>query len=64
MVHVASRLLRAEVIRVLQRDSWPLADATPLLDRVGLVDITRETSLVAEYMNDTSEPSTPCIWPQ
>ncbi|WP_309131324.1 type II toxin-antitoxin system VapC family toxin [Brevibacterium sp.] len=47
-VHVSSRLLRTEVIRVLRRDSRPLSDGTPLLDRVGLIDITRETHSIAE----------------
>ncbi len=45
---VSSRLLRTDVIRVLRRDARPLADAAPLLDRVGLLDITRETHSVAE----------------
>ena len=45
---VASRLLRTEMIRVLRRDGRPVADAAPLLDRVGLIDITRETHAVAE----------------
>ena len=47
-VHVSSRLLRTEVVRVLRRDSRPLSDAAPLLDRVGLLDITRETHSIAE----------------
>lgn len=47
-VHVSSRLLRTEVIRVLRRDARPLTDAAPLLDRVGMLDITRETHTVAE----------------
>ena len=47
-VHVSSRLLRTEVVRVLRRDARPPADGTPLLDRVGLLDITRETHMVAE----------------
>ncbi|MFW6187812.1 MAG: PIN domain-containing protein [Actinomycetota bacterium] len=47
-VHVSSRLLRTEVVRVLRRDARPPADGTPLLDRVGLLDITRETHTVAE----------------
>ena len=47
-VHVSSRLLRTEVVRVLRRDARPPADGTPLLDRVGLLDITRETRMVAE----------------
>lgn len=45
---VSSRLLRTEVIRVLRRESRPPRDAEPLLDRVGLLDITRETHSVAE----------------
>lgn len=48
VVHVSSRLLRTEIIRVLRRDDRPLSDAAPLLDRVGLLDITRETHTVAE----------------
>ncbi|GAA1480642.1 hypothetical protein GCM10009624_10820 [Gordonia sinesedis] len=48
MTFVSSRLLRTEVARVLRRDNRPLADATPLLDRVGLVDIGPETHAVAE----------------
>lgn len=45
---VSSRLLRTEVIRVLRRDGRPPSDGTALLDRVGLIDITRETHSVAE----------------
>ena len=45
---VSSRLLRTEVVRVLRRDGRPLADATPLPDRVGTLDSTRETHSVAE----------------
>lgn len=45
---VSSRLLRTEVIRVLRRDQRPFSDAEPLLSRVGLFDITRETHAVAE----------------
>ncbi|OMH24733.1 VapC toxin family PIN domain ribonuclease [Tersicoccus phoenicis] len=45
---VSSRLLRAEVIRVLRRDGRPLVDGTPLLDRVGMLEISRETYTVAE----------------
>lgn len=45
---LSSRLLRTEVVRVLRRDDRPLSDATPLLDRVGMLDITRETHAVAE----------------
>lgn len=47
-VYVSSRLLRTEVIRVLRRDGRPAADGAPLLDRVGMLDITRETHTVAE----------------
>lgn len=46
--HVSSRLLRTEVVRVLRRDGRPLSEGTPLLDRVGMLDITRETHTVAE----------------
>lgn len=45
---ISSRLLRTEVIRVLRRDGRPLVDGTPLLDRVGMLEITRETHTVAE----------------
>lgn len=45
---VSSRLLRTEVIRVLRRDGRSLSDGAPLLDRVGLLDITREAHTVAE----------------
>jgi predicted nucleic acid-binding protein len=45
---VSSRLLRTEVIRVLRRDGRPLADGTPLLERVGMLEIGRETHTVAE----------------
>ncbi|MFC7400784.1 PIN domain-containing protein [Citricoccus sp. GCM10030269] len=45
---VSSRLLRTEVVRVLRRDERPLSDAEPLLSRVGLFDISRETHAVAE----------------
>jgi len=45
---VSSRLLRTEVVRVMRRDGRALSDATPLLDRVGLFDITRETHAVAQ----------------
>lgn len=45
---VSSRVLRTEVIRVLRRDGRPLADGTPLLERVGMLDISRETHTVAE----------------
>lgn len=46
--YVSSRLLRTEVMRVLRRDDRPPGDAAPLLTRVGLFDITRETHAVAE----------------
>ena len=46
--YVSSRLLRTEVIRVLRRDNRSLVDATPLLDRVGLLDIRGETHTIAE----------------
>jgi predicted nucleic acid-binding protein len=45
---LSSRLLRTEVTRVLRRDARPLADGAPLLDRVGMLEITRETHTVAE----------------
>lgn len=45
---VSSRLLRTEVIRVLRRDARPTSDGTPLLNRVGMLEITRETHTVAE----------------
>lgn len=48
MALVSSRLLRTEVVRVLRRDGRPLSDAAPLLDRVGTIDLTRETHSVAE----------------
>jgi uncharacterized protein len=47
-IFVSSRLLRTEVVRVLRRDGRPLADGMPLLDRVGLLEISRETHTVAE----------------
>lgn len=46
--YVSSRLLRTEVIRVLRRDGRPPADGAPLLDRVGMLEVTRETHSVAE----------------
>lgn len=46
--YVSSRLLRTEVIRVLRRDGRSLADGAPLLDRVGMLEINRETHTVAE----------------
>lgn len=45
---VSSRLLRTEVIRVLRRDKRPPSDGAPLLDRIGMLEITRETHTVAE----------------
>lgn len=45
---VSSRLLRTEVIRALRREGRPLSDADPVLDRVGLIDITRDIHAVAE----------------
>ncbi|MFT4297242.1 MAG: type II toxin-antitoxin system VapC family toxin [Micropruina sp.] len=45
---VSSRLLRTEVVRVLRRDGRPVSDGAPLLDRVGMLEITRETHTVAE----------------
>ena len=45
---MSSRLLRTEVVRVLRRDARPLTDGTPLLYRIGMLDITRETHTVAE----------------
>lgn len=44
---VSSRLLRTEVIRVLRRHNRPLIEGTPLLDRVGMLEISRETHTVA-----------------
>jgi predicted nucleic acid-binding protein len=45
---VSSRLLRTQVVRILRRDGRPLVDGTPLLDRVGMLEISRETHTVAE----------------
>ncbi|TWP36656.1 type II toxin-antitoxin system VapC family toxin [Leekyejoonella antrihumi] len=45
---VSSRLLRTEVIRVLRRDDRPVIEGAPLLDRVGMLEISRETHTVAE----------------
>lgn len=45
---VSSRLLRTEVVRVMRRERRPLTDAAALLDRVGLIDLRRETHAVAE----------------
>jgi len=49
---VSSRLLRTEVIRTLRRDGRDLSEGAPLLDRVGLLDITRETQSIAESIQD------------
>lgn len=46
--YVSSRLLQTEVVRVLRRDGRPISDGRPLLDRVGMFDITREIHRVAE----------------
>lgn len=51
MMLVSSRLLRTEVIRVLRRDRRDLRDGDPLLDRVGLLDVTRQTHAVAESID-------------
>ncbi|AXK46648.1 type II toxin-antitoxin system VapC family toxin [Brachybacterium saurashtrense] len=45
---LSSRLLRTEVIRVLRREGRSPAEAAPLLDRVGLLEIGQETFTVAE----------------
>ena len=45
---MCSRLLRTEVVRVLRREGRPISEARPLPDRVGLLDVTRETHAVAE----------------
>lgn len=47
-IFVSSRLLRTEVVRVLRRDGRPLAEGMPLLDRVGLLEVSRATHIVAE----------------
>jgi predicted nucleic acid-binding protein len=47
-VFISSRLLKSEIIRVLRRDRRPLSDADALLDKIGLVDITRATHARAE----------------
>ena len=47
-LHVSSRLLRTEVVRVLRREGISASQAAPLLDRVGLLDITREIHRLAE----------------
>lgn len=61
IVYVPSRLLRTEVARVQRRDGRPLADGIPLLDRVGMFEITRETHTVDDPSSGTSRRSTPCI---
>lgn len=48
MIHVSSRLLRTEVIRVLRRDGRQPSEAAPLLDRMGILELTPETHTVAE----------------
>lgn len=48
---VSSRLLRTEVVRVLRREGRSLVDGTPLLDRVGLLEIGRDTHAVAESID-------------
>lgn len=45
---LSSRLLRTEVIRLLRREGRSLADGAPLLGRVGMLEVTRETHAVAE----------------
>lgn len=47
-VLVSSRLLRTEVVRVLRRDDRPLTDGAPLIERVGMVELSVETHTVAE----------------
>lgn len=48
LTFVSSRLLRTQVIRVLRRDGRSLNDGTPLLDRVGMLELSRETHTIAE----------------
>ncbi|ASR55543.1 PIN domain-containing protein [Cellulomonas sp. PSBB021] len=45
---VSSRLLRTEVVRVLRRERRPLVEGAPLLDRVGILEMTAQTFVVAE----------------
>jgi predicted nucleic acid-binding protein len=45
---VSSRLLRTEMIRVLRREGRSPSEGGPLFDRVGMLEITRETHTVAE----------------
>lgn len=47
-LYVSSRLLRTEVVRVLRREGRTPADGAALLDRVGLLNISAETHVVAE----------------
>jgi len=47
-VHVSSRLLQTETVRALRRDGRPVSDGAPMLSRVGLLDITRQTHVLAE----------------
>lgn len=47
-VHVSSRLLHTETVRALRREGRPVSDGTPMLSRVGLLDITRQTHVIAE----------------
>lgn len=46
-VHVSSRLLHPETIRALPQDGRPVSDGAPMLSRVGLLDITRQTHVIA-----------------
>ena len=61
-LHVSSRLLRTEVVRVLRREGIPASQAAPLLDRVGLLDITREYTASPKTSGLTSRRSTPYTW--
>jgi hypothetical protein len=45
---LSSRLLRTEVIRTLRREDLPVEDADWLLERITLIDITRQTHVRAE----------------
>lgn len=45
---VSSRLMRTEIVRVLRRESRPVADAAPVLSRIGLLELTAEIHAVAE----------------
>ncbi|MDN5726651.1 MAG: PIN domain-containing protein [Propionibacteriales bacterium] len=53
---MSSRLLRTEVVRVLRRDGRPLQEGAPLLDRVGLFEVTREVHSVAESIERHVKP--------